>query len=611
MKQRENNAMRIRGFFASLSLWWFTGQVEITLGAWGIVSGIVLLCCADGWALSMLGAVLLFVVFALALMLAMFLSSSIIIPGGFAIRAACGEGREHGDKLLSFIATLALFGLFSWALLIQHANALAAAAIIGNFFVFLYNRTGRARLFLLALWFVLVVAYLPHEASFFQTEGLRTAGVVLMLCSAGLIVSGVPVLFRMLMDLAHRNMEEGNPAGDDIAYSAVTESVSGTVLRWYDPADIERALVTGTPKTRFLVASFLIDYIEPEVLPTLVKATRDRDPMVSYAACRALGQIWGPDPQEIVEWELKHGKTGTRTRRGESAFDPNDLHAMQKHYAAVEKSLIEHERLVESVLRNGVAPDEEALTSLLSLASNPLPAFVAGRVSPESATAARWEKTPFTMETRCVAAQMLGATRDHRAYALLTSLLVQDNHELVCSAAEGFKGASAEAVAHLEPLFGDERTRVRSAAIDAALWVITSLSETDAAEANVARTMVHDRAIALATHPDPETRASVMELVSQYGTESMPMLARACDDKDERVRGEALRALVTVDPDKARNYVLVALGDSSPMVQGIALNAVSVLRITEALPMVATLENDSDARVAALAKQVMLASSLW
>lgn len=608
MSRRAETAVQLRAFFASLKLWWYTGQVEIALGAWGIATGIVLVACARGWAISMLGTALVYVVLALAVALALFLTSGVVVPGGFVINVANGAGREHGDRKLALLSMFVFFGLFIWGALIVQSRYIALAAIVANLAIIAYNRSGQMRLFVLALWIMVVVACVPQEAALFQTEGLRTLGVVMILCGAGMFVSGAPVMFRRLMELARRNYEQGGSDMDRAA--AAGDSVSARMLEWYKPEDIARALCDEHPSNRFLCACFLVEYNEPAVLPTLIRTLSDPDPMVAYVAARAFEEIWGPAPEDLMQRELKHSNRRLRTHRGDPAAEADELMKMQTRLESMEKSLEEHQRHVESVLTSTVAHDESALNALMQLASGEGGVGAVPQAAGASAGSAR-EMAAIGRRTQYAAAEMLGATRDHRAYALLASLLVRDDAELVESAAEGFRGSSAGAIIHLEPLFADVRMQVRNAAIDAALWVVSSLAATDAREAGAARGLLHDHAFALTQDSEAETRALSMELVSQYGEEAVPVLVRSCADADERVRAEALRALAAADPEQARAHIVAALCDSCASVREAALNGVAALRIEEALPAVKMLESDPDIHVATLARQISLISSMW
>ena len=577
MSRRMSLAIRLRAFRAAHGLWWHTGMVDIVLGAWGLASAIVLIARARGVSLSTTGIVLLVVFAALALMLSLALVWSIVVPGGFVISAT---GRGYGETGPALVADFIYLAAFVWGLFGEPNSRMyiCIGALVASLAIDAYRRCGKRRYFYLSLWIMVSFAFLPNLLAPLGASGMRAAGIALLLCSAGLLVSGVPTMFGLLVGLASRI---GDQEGDDALI------LQGR--KWYTPAEIDAALTSTDADRRFLTAAFLVDYAESAVLPTIIKATHDPDDLVAYLAKRALEGAWGPDPEEVVQWEVAHGRGIKRTRRDGLVVDVEEMKDLKRKRDAAEKQSITHEKNVEETLGKLASDEPEAFEELLDLAS----------------------KESEDTELRYAATELLGSTRDHRAYATLVRLLVQDGRDLAEAAAEGFKGARADAVIHLEPLFKDAREWVRIAAINAGLCLIGSLDGSDEKEAGIARLMLKDSAFSLAAHPNPVTRANALELVAQYGNDAVPCLEQACGDRFAMVRGEAVRTLAKVSRDHAVEHVMNALGDAHAFVRANAVECVSKLELAEAMPEIIRLESDPDSHVANLAKQVHLVSQLW
>lgn len=561
--------------FACLRQGWYTAVPEIAVGAWMALVGLIFLLCHDGGSITLLGLILLIVSCAVPVWVERLLDFTFVVPAGVCVPR---PSRERAPMALALVAFSTFVLLALYDAVVAHSMTLGAGLVVSLLLTAAFAAYGSQRLLVCAAVCLVPFALASQLEVLFKLQGIQTYGLALLIAGAVLFVVGIRVFMGAL-------------TVDDSQVDPSTGTIPDDGS-WYSVGQLQAALCSPDPDIRLLCALFLEEYACPEVLPNLIRLTGDTSPLVAQAARRALSAIWGPDPEDLIRWEIEHG---IKTSNGKGQYiSMEHLEELNRERLAIERRSKMHERHVEQVLATQVATDDTLLDGLIGLASAP----GAG----DDQTAA---------ETRIVAAELLGSTKAHRAYAVLVQLMLSGDRELRSAAAEGFKGASIEAVVHLEPLFGDPREWVRIEAVNAGINLMNSLDETDEHGASVARTMLHDEVFALAHHPSPVTRANSLELLAQYGQQSIAELEHLCGDTFALVRGEAVRALALTDAVAAHPHVMAALRDKRAFVRMTALNCVGYLKEGDALPQVQLMLTDADARVAALARRVLFVSKTW
>ncbi len=555
--------------------WWYTSVPDIAVGLWALMLGIIMIVTATGTGVTTFGWVLMVVSLAVLFVVPRFLNNNFIIPSGLCLKA---PEREPGSRGLCLLSVFAFVGVSLYSLIYAGNFFALMGALWASFPLLAYVYASRTRHYILALWCIGAFCFCQKAAVDLGLSAPVACGLIFVVAGVFLLATGVYTLLHLLMGLIE---------DDAVEVSFSLRAVKG----WFTPEELGCALAAPDAETRYLAAAFLCEYIEPRVLVPLLNATHDINPAVATMARRALSSIWGPSPDDIMRWQMKHFIQGSKVPTAKShKVTLEELRMFDHERHIIEKDAREHEREVEGVLANEVALNEHALSELIALATD----------AQEGAS-----------DVRLVATELLGATRTHRAYATLARLIEQGDRTIASAAAEGFRGAASSAVVHIEPLFGDSREWVRIAAVNAGIGLLDSLDEVDAKEANLAKQMLKESVFGLAHHPKPVTRAMSLELAAHYGEEATESLIEACGDSFALVRGEGVRALVLANPGQAKDYVLQALRDSRAYVRSTAINCVAYLKLAEACPMLDEMKNDSDKTVALLAERLLFIAQTW
>lgn len=576
MTQTEEH-VRERGYSRAIGLaclrqWWYTGACEVAVGLWAIVAGVIFLICHDGGALTLLGALLLLVAVVVPFRVLHLLDDSFIIPSGICI---VRPERTSASVVLVVGTSVIFVFLAVYDVLVVRSATLALGLVLSSALAVAFVRSDRTRYLVMAGLVLVPFVFAPQMATLLSLGESRSCGLAAVLAGLVLLSGGLHTLVGTFSAGGDDNDEFDDDGGDE---------------GWFSLQQIQAALTSDDRDLRLLAVLFLSDDIESEALPEIIRLTRDPDVVVAHAACHALAGVWGPDPEDIIRWKIERR---FRNRESVRLVSTEQIEALNRERLMVERRSLQHERHIEQALGSLVATDKAVLDDLIALASSlPLDGYDGG-------------------EARVVAAELLGATRDHRAYATLIHLMLTGERSIRTAAAEGFRGASPAAAVHLRPLLADSREWVRVNAVNAALNLVTSLQDRNPQEEVQAKGILQDDVIALVGHPSPVTRATSLELLAQYAPEVTGDIERMCDDRFAFVRGEAIRALTLSDATSAPSHVLVALNDSHAFVRMTALNCVGYLRQAEALPKVTALVGDPDEQVASLARRVLFVSKTW
>lgn len=572
---QESFAERNFAYACCRHYWWYTAVPEAVFGLWATAVGIVLILFNVDGGINFVVALCLIVSLALFWVIPRYLNDEFLIPSGLCLKAP-------KKPVVNWTISGATAGIYIVIIVLAQIRSaspfLTVAGLAGLLFVIVYARSGNMRHLFEGAWVALGMAAAPLIGDLFHNTGVEYAGTALLIAGVGLLVVGCREFFKMVFDLVRAPDPGTVPGPDDEPMSR----------NWFSVKELEELLTSSDRRVRYLCTAFLCEYARPQILPELLRATHDQDPFVSQVARRALANIWGPDPDEVMRMHID-SSFGGRKSKGR-LLTAEQIQELDKRQKVVERDSIAHEREVEKILSTKVGTDEDALSTLISLAQ---------------------ADDGGDDDVRLVAMELLGATHSHRAYATLIQLIMRGDREITGNAAEGFRGAASGAVIHIEPLFSDPREWVRIAGVNAGIEMLADLRSTDKADASVALEMMHDDVKRLAHHPRPVTRAMSLELLSYYGSESLSTIEEACRDRFAMVRGEAVRVLTLMNSDAATSYVLEALRDQKAFVRATAINCAAYLKLDEALPVVTELTQDADREVAALAQRLLFISKTW
>jgi len=560
---------------ACLRQWWYTAIPEVALGAWCVAAGLILIFAHTGEAVSLPGWILLAISLALPIALVRILDISLVIPGGICIDQPQRTSAQRALVATAFV-TFLILAAYDAAVIRSVPMGIGLGCACGLTAAYAY--CDRARLLVEAAAVVIPFTFVVQLAGLLSLSGSRAYGLMLLIVGLIMLCAALPALVRAF-EL------------DDERFYDLEDTRFPDPSDWYTPQQLRHALEVGDTDHRLLTLLFLEIHSQPELLPALIGFAHDDDPVLARQARRALSVIWGPDPDDLIRGEIERNLDGRAGRT--HVFTAEQLRELDRRRIAAERRSLKQERRVEEVLGGEVAHDQTALSNLLELAGDDTLVADDDR------------------EARIVAAELLGSTHDHRAYATLVQLILGGDRFLKEAAAEGFRGAAPEAAIHLRPLFADAREWVRVNAVNAALGLLDALDERGLPDASVARDLLRDDVFGLARHPSPVTRAMSLELLSAYGAEAVPDLEDLCTDRYAFVRGEALRALALTDAAAALPHVSAGLRDPRAYVRLTALNCTGYLRERAMLPVVDELLHDSDAQVALLARRVLLVAKTW
>ena len=554
--------------------WWHTAVPEIALGAGAFLIGLVCLVFRNEMGLTAFGWALSACVSVVVAFIPSFMRTNFIIPSGLCLIVPA-RAKPNTVSVVFGAVLCGAVGVYSSRF--EQTSLLASVSVLALLLLACYAYSGKIRHYILAVWLLISGVVGLVIANSYSASPIVVIGTTLLLFGLGCLVSGLQAFVHLLLSLVSSHSEQSGH---------VVRMMSG----WYTPEEITGALAAPDPETRFLAAAFLCEYIEPQVLAPLIHATKDENAAVASMACTALSNIWGPDPNEVLRWQIAHTLSGKK-RMSTRSLTIEEFSAINHDRFVIEKDSQLHEREVESVMKKQVAADDELIERLIDLA-------IDGYSREE--------------EVRCVAAELLGSSCSHRAYAVLVQLILKSgNRNIAQAASEGFRGASSGAIVHIEPLLKDSREWVRVAAIHAGRGIVDTLTQTNTREAGIAQSLLHDAVFELARHKKPVTRAMSLGLLAHYGDEARAVIEASCKDDVALVRGEGLRALSSIDAKIAASYAIEALRDSRAYVRSAAIDCVARLRLKEAQPILAEMVHDSDKRVAFLAEKLLFLSRNW
>ena len=562
---------------------WHTGSAEITLAIVGAIIGTALCFGYDEQTGFSTVALLAFVLGGAAIaIIPTILRNEFIIPSGMCIQLPPYKAAPKAMIALGTIGELLAY----WQCLVNQAGSdvmlgmgLALLALAA------YLVVGRGRFLVLSAWLMVASMYAPASVESLSLGSVQAFGAAMMLYACGIMVSGAGAFFYAFYHAVNKRYAAEGGDMSDFMHS---------VASWFSKQELEDALTSKSDATRYLTCTFLQDYCEPKVLAALIRSTRDPEPAIAHAAMVALSNIWGPDPEEILRWELKRGIVTKDRKRIKCDLDdvPADMvAAVSREHEMLLEDTVRHESEIEQVLRTEVAQDEVALSQLIALASGP-----------------HDSKLPVGE----VATQLLGATRSHKAYAALVGMILDGERPRTRAAIEGFHGAGASAAVHLSALLADPREWVRVAGIRAADAVLESTAAEGGKEADTAKLLLHDESFALARHPKVVTRGAALLLLGHYDQEGRELIEEASRSRHGLMRGEALQALLESGVTNASERLLGALADNSAYVRATAIRCAEQRRMGSLSSAIERLrDSDHNSRIKEMARHFLTISKLW
>ncbi len=564
--------------------WWLTGDLEITLGLWAIVVGIVCMAFPIDSVSSVLGWLLLGASLVVLVVVPIALRSRVVLPSGVCLSARPRQAPLSGlltasALLYGGVAIYAMHYVTTYQPTIVVASCAALAATGA------YALSGCTRHFLLAAWLQVMIPFVFEKATAFVASGVFGAQAIYG--SSGIVgILGLGEALPFALSIIS--------VGVAVLLCGVVAFTSGLIGRVVARAEKDEAirligLLAGDDgQMRFLSVVYLVRNPEPATVIQLLRTSDDENIAIARTARLALTQVWGPTADEMLDWYL-----GRSNLRGKTPieFTTGEWHLIDQERRRFEKNEDDRRHAVVQafITQSADAPAlSERLIGLTNLAGSERP-------------------------IACAAAELLGSTRQASAYRRLVELIVTSDgdREMARAATNGFTGANSEAVSHLLPLYGDRREWVRVCGIDALLGLIETLSGFDSREVAHARELARTEVFSLVADSHAVTRGLSQRLLEGYGADAVPVLERNCHDAAPLVRAQALITLTHVDETVAAPFVYDALIDPRAHVRGAAIYCAEELRLFRAVDRVAVLVNDPSAAVAALANQYLLMMQDW
>ena len=490
------------------------------------------------------------------------LRAQLFVPMGACLPSKPEEGECDEKKSPAALLGIAIFAAFGVraAIDLSMANgAIIVSALVGIIFLISYYRSGARRYF----GFAATTLLAPLLLTMFIPE---ISAAALWLSVA--IITG---LFALSM------------GGNVFSRAAIGGFASRKI------SDLRDMLKSENPGIRYLTLGFMCNYIEPRLIDALLMSIHDENPACAHVARVALSHIWGPEPEEMIETYLENSKFGKELP---DALSPDQMRQLEGVHKGFVRKSDRHQKEVEEFVYEAAAKDSKTLATLISLARGE---------SGESKT------------VRNVALELLGSTRDHKAYVELVRTMKNETEHFGVSAAEGFRGADSSAVVHLLPIC-DSPTSVQTLSLSAINSIIEELDSRDPADANQARAFASSEVFRIANSPKATSRGLALLTVAKFHEEGKEIIKAALNDKARFVRAIALSLYSTVehDSEQVKEATLAGLVDPSAHVRFVAISIARGTYIQEAIPLIiAMAQGEKITKLRDLARLVSRETAFW
>ncbi len=310
-------------------------------------------------------------------------------------------------------------------------------------------------------------------------------------------------------------------------------SVRGTLRNPPSLDALVSALESADPLRRFGAVELLHDWMEPRVIPWLVKASQDPDELVRSTAAGALWRLWGPDAEVVFDWHLQDSGVA---RVRDAQLDESLLDAFGEDFENAAFNVRQYRSQVVQALRNALEAHPWLWADLLALAESDS--------ALESAALAR-----------DAALMLLVASGRDEGIDFAIRRLDELDEPGWFAASHAFVRGDEYALARLESALTKgvaNSGRLMSAMLD---LLAESDFDTSGFEARM-----QPLVISLANHPDARTRTGVALLLGPMGGDAaLDALTTLYADTNSDVRAAALFAHAHLDPQGVRPWIAEVL----------------------------------------------------
>ena len=520
------------------------GLYHVLVGVWICVmgfSGLAMLTIGNEIISFAIGLVLAFVI---TYFYGRYMQVKVMFPrGGTMLRS-----RGNAKTVYWLIPVIFLVGYPIYA--IVSGNPLAVEITIGCVYALLgvlafakTSRTGLLFLALLLLAIPLLMVYMGFASNDVLNEIVLVSpyeGIVFVMC-------GIWMQQRAIMPNINRHDRE--------------------LLKEY--------LTSGDEKKQFTAASFLCGSVDPVLMPELLDLCQNDNLAVSYTAQVAMGNIWGPKPNELF------GQQATDMRNDiPEEYRQQVAEQMEARRKTVHDRWLKHYEIVENTLHEIASENGETQEKLYDLAAG---------------------KNVRYTQARVIALEMLGTLRTPRAYSTLMDTLLRKDKKIAIAAMHGFFGADSKSVLYLEKFFVAKSSWIRRRAIRATRYMLDYLAIFDENENAVARALLEPDIDGLFDSEDTTTFAATICLLPGDTEDEIDIIEQYCENSRPLIKVEGLCTLSRLQPERAVNWVLPALNDPSAAVRYAAIKCVAKLRLPQSMDVFRRMSSDTSPRVARLA----------
>lgn len=483
--------------------------------------------------------------------------SNIIAPMGISLLAPRGKGSWFTFALITFAIGYLVINT------VNHRDAyelaLLVAAAVGFALQIIYMYTGDNRYFFIGA-IPLFFAPLIADNQYFSPE---------LLLSVTLLMFGLPLVLY----------------GVQKVYAISLLSLQSNVNDLFD-----RALFDSPHReVRYLTAMFFTNYLEPRVIPQLMKLAEDKDVMVARTAQRALARVWGHSVEEQEEW-IKRNMTRFLPHTPDGELAPESQREFEDMCRAAVDEVEAHHEDVASVFADQIAERPALIDTVITLMQGKSPCLSV-------------EDNHVLTESM---ARLLAVTNDHNAFAALVRSMDLSRPAYTKLLISALSHGGVQAVPHLAGLITFPVTWVALESIESLSQVFFELhGEEGDEDLKLARILAQDKVKEALSDKRGPVRARAQWLATALPEEEgMPLLLASIQKDNWLVRGEAICALSEFSHETALPYVIQALHDTRAYVRVRALECLEHIKPKGALELIASYKNDPSTAVSYMAHQV-------
>lgn len=490
------------------------------------------------------------------------LRRSLIAPLGIAILAP-----KRKSSMFSFLVMTVAIVYFAGSSVLEQSEYIVpilVACVIALIAEYGYLRSGDNLLFFIASLPLIALVMITEKAAFTETATLT---LVLLVYAAALLIYGVRKI-----------------------YSISLLSIQNNVNQLFDYAHFD----ASSDAERYLSALFFCNYLEPRVIPNLIKLSKDENQVVARTAHLALARMWGPTTEQMQEWitfslsRLVEKHAGSLP--AEAQREIKDMH--QKAIDEVEA----HYSDVASVFADQIADKPALIDSVIELMKG------------NDSLLDQQEHAALTEAM----SRLLAVTNDHKGFAAIIKNMDLHNPAYTKNLIRALRYGGMQAAPHVAGLLGFPLTWVALEANDVLSQLLYSLSgdEEEEEDLKLARVLSEEKVKEALADERVAVRAHAQWLTSALPEEeAVQRLIKAIQEDSWLVRGEALCAFSELSHEQSLPYVIQALHDAKAYVRVRALQCIEYLKPKGAKELVTFMKNDSSAAVSLTAQQVEKALS--